>query len=252
MEVARQGYVLRGSLGFTPAWLFYSPHNSDDGCRMHLLYVDESGNADGNQDTYFVLGGVAVFEREIYWINEEVNALANKYFPGTEIEFHAQAIASHAEEPWHSCPTQQRNQIIDALSNIIASHHVTLSGINIEEALTTDPISRAFEEICNRCDLFMHRLHAKGDTQHSMRVATRPVSKHCWQNIGVWVLDMGARSKLRGRPFFANSKATRLLQLADLVAYAVFRRYERGDTRLIDKIISRFDTEDGVIHGSCI
>jgi hypothetical protein len=37
--------------------------------------------------------------------------------------------------------------------------------------------------------------------------------------------------------------------LADLVAYAVFRRYERGDTRLLDKIISKFDTDGGVIHG---
>ncbi len=25
MEVARQGYVLRGPLGFTPAWLFFFP-----------------------------------------------------------------------------------------------------------------------------------------------------------------------------------------------------------------------------------
>jgi hypothetical protein len=62
---------------------------------MHLLYVDESGNSDGKEDKYFVLGGVAVFEREVYWINEQVNAIAAKHFPDTEIEFHAQAIASH-------------------------------------------------------------------------------------------------------------------------------------------------------------
>ena len=71
---------------------------------MHLLYVDESGNPDGDQDRcfvyrYFVLGGVAVFEREVYWIDEQVNTIAAKYFPDAEIEFHAQAIASHREEP---------------------------------------------------------------------------------------------------------------------------------------------------------
>jgi len=59
-----------------------------------------------------------VFEREVYWINEQVNAIASKYFPDTQIEFHTQAIASHREEPWHSCPTEQRNQIIDELCAI--------------------------------------------------------------------------------------------------------------------------------------
>jgi hypothetical protein len=111
---------------------------------MHLLYVDESGNSDGKEDKYFVLGGVAVFEREVYWINEQVNAIAAKYFPDTEIEFHAQAIASHREEPWHSCPTERRNQIIDELCNIISSRHVALFGIAVEKATTNDPLRTRF------------------------------------------------------------------------------------------------------------
>jgi hypothetical protein len=135
---------------------------------MHLLYVDESGNPDGAEDKYFILGGVAVFEREVYWINEQVNAIASKYFPDTQIEFHTQAIASHREEPWHSCPTEQRNQIIDELCNTISSRHVTLFGIALEKATTSDPLGRAFEEICNRCDLFLRRLHSRGDTQRGL------------------------------------------------------------------------------------
>ena len=54
---------------------------------MHPLYVDESGNPDGAEDKYFVLGGVAVFEREVYWINEQVNAIASKYFPTPKSNF---------------------------------------------------------------------------------------------------------------------------------------------------------------------
>ncbi|NMC44889.1 MAG: DUF3800 domain-containing protein [candidate division Zixibacteria bacterium] len=50
-------------------------------------------------------------------------------------------------------------------------------------------------------------------------------------------------------PTFANSKTTRLLQVADLVSYAIFRRYERGDTSLLDRIIHRFYRDDTVIHG---
>lgn len=221
---------------------------------MHLLYVDESGNPDGVEDKYFVLGGVAVFEREIYWINEQANTIASKYFPGVEIEFHAQAIASHREEPWHSCPTEQQNRIIDELSNIMVSRHVTLFGIAVEKAITDDPIGRAFEEICNRCDLFMRRLHAQGDTQRALIIFDESRYEASLQTLLAEYRSLGTRygstvKNFADVPFFANSKATRLLQLADLVAYAVFRRYERGDTRLLDKIISKFDTEDGVIHG---
>ena len=221
---------------------------------MHLLYVDESGNPDGAEDKYFVLGGVAVFEREVYWINEQVNTIAAKYFPHAEIEFHTQAISSHREEPWHSCPTEQRNQVIDELCNTISSRHVTLFGIALEKATASDPIARAFEEICNRCDLFLRRLHARGDTQRGLIIFDESRYENSLQTLLAEYRSLGTRygstvKNFADVPFFANSKATRLLQLADLVAYAVFRRYERGDTRLLDKIIAKFDTEDGVIHG---
>ena len=221
---------------------------------MHLLYVDESGNPDGQEDKYFVLGGVAVFEREVYWINEQVNELAGKYFPDADIEFHAQAIASHRDEPWHSCPTQQRNQIIDELCNIIASRRAVLFAVALEKSTTDDPVGRAFEEICNRCDLFLRRLHSRGDTQRALIIFDESRYEASLQTLLAQYRSLGTRfgstvKNFADVPFFADSKATRLLQLADLVAYAVFRRYERGDTRLLDKIISKFDTEDGVIHG---
>ena len=40
-----------------------------------------------------------------------------------------------------------------------------------------------------------------------------------------------------------------MIQLADLVAYAVFRAYERQDTQFYDIIKGRFDSEGGVVHG---
>ncbi len=33
------------------------------------------------------------------------------------------------------------------------------------------------------------------------------------------------------------------------VAYAVFRRYQAGDAQYFDRIASKFDAEDGVVHG---
>ena len=50
-------------------------------------------------------------------------------------------------------------------------------------------------------------------------------------------------------PYFAPAKNTRLLQLADFVANAVFGRYESGYSRDVDKIASHFDQDAGRIHG---
>ena len=50
-------------------------------------------------------------------------------------------------------------------------------------------------------------------------------------------------------PVFLDSKATRLIQLADLVAYAVFRKYEAGDDSFFNEIGDCYDSEGGVQHG---
>lgn len=48
---------------------------------------------------------------------------------------------------------------------------------------------------------------------------------------------------------FLDSKASRLIQLADLVAFALYRHHEAGDSRYFEIIESCFDSEGGVIHG---
>jgi hypothetical protein len=221
---------------------------------MYLLYVDESGNPDSHGDRHFVLGGVAVFEREVYWINEEVNQLASTHFPDSEIEFHAQAISSHREEPWHSCPTEKRNQIIDELCAILSRHRVCLFGVALDRNMAAEAVGRAFEEMCNRFDLFLRRLHSQGDTQRGLIIFDESRYESRLQTLLTEYRSLGTRygdpvRNFADVPFFADSKATRLLQLADLVAFSIFRRYERGDTRLLDKIIAKFDTERNVMHG---
>ncbi len=48
---------------------------------------------------------------------------------------------------------------------------------------------------------------------------------------------------------FVDSKASRLTQLADLVAYALFRHFDRADSKYYQMIAHRFDAEGGVVHG---
>ena len=50
-------------------------------------------------------------------------------------------------------------------------------------------------------------------------------------------------------PLFVDSTTSRLVQLADFVAYWVFRAYERNDSSMLDILLPTFDRSDGVRHG---
>lgn len=54
---------------------------------------------------------------------------------------------------------------------------------------------------------------------------------------------------LAGITVFVDSRATRLIQLADLVAYAIFRKYEKSDSQFYEIIERKFDFFGGVQHG---
>ena len=60
---------------------------------------------------------------------------------------------------------------------------------------------------------------------------------------------MGVLNNLADIPYTAPAKETRLLQLADYVAHALFLLYERRDPSLIKPILERFDSTGGVYHG---
>ncbi len=223
---------------------------------MYLLYADESGDATGAQDKYFVLAGIAMEENRPYWLSEEVNALERRFFPGGEkVEFHAQAITAHAEAPWHSIASETRTQILNGLCDIISAtrENVVLFAVAVERAQHANPAERAFEEISNRFDLFLRRLHAQGHSNRGLIIFDESRYERTIQSLMSAYRQTGTRwgtiKSFADVPFFADSKSTRLLQLADLVAYAVFRRYERSNTWLFDKLISKFDVERGVIHG---
>src|ERR1700686_2590102 len=105
---------------------------------MQLMYVDESGGDDANAtNTYFVLGGIVVFERSPYHICTEVEAIQEEFFPGTTapIEFRASAIWNGNGEPWNSMPRPDRGRLMSRLYQFIAERDdLTLFGIPMHKA----------------------------------------------------------------------------------------------------------------------
>lgn len=62
--------------------------------------------------------------------------------------------------------------------------------------------------------------------------------------------NVGQLRNLADVPLFADSRATRLLQVADLVSYAVFRRYApASDASYFTTLLPKFHADDGQLHG---
>lgn len=225
---------------------------------MYLLYLDESGVPENSSEEYFVMGGLAVFERQCYWLSQQLDDLQQKHFPASGfVEFHAQAINAHKKEPWHSISSSVRGSVLDDIYSVIADCHPSSALFSVAfhkpSFPNQDPVAYCFERICSGFDLFLKRLKVQGDRHLGLMILDESKYESRFQNLLSQYRQVGSQfGRVHGFadvPLFADSKATRLLQLADMVSWAVYRRYERGDTKYFDRIVSRFDSEHDRIHG---
>lgn len=228
---------------------------------MHLLYVDESGSVADPSQKYFVLAGVAVFERKTHWVEQDLNAIAARFNSTTphDIELHGSPMRS-GRDGWKAHALSERlDAIKDALKNGVANHYpkgVRLFGAVVNKATLNgaDPVFHAFEQITSRFDLYLRRLYTKNkDPQRGIIVFDKSTTE---QRIQTLARDFKYSGHTWGKiqnyaevPLFLDSKASRLIQIADLIAYALFRYYEHDDDCFFDVIKSCFDTEGGVKHG---
>ncbi len=228
---------------------------------MHLLYVDESGSVSDPAQQYFVLTGVSVFERKTHWIEQNLNDIAKEFSPADPyaVELHGSPMRS-GREGWKSFPLPNRlDAIKNALKVGIADHcpkGVCLFGVVIrKQALSgQDPVEYAFEQLSSRFDQFLKRQHNKyKDPQRGIMLFDESTTEQRIQTLArefkysghTW----GRTSNYAEVPVFLDSKASRLIQLADLAAYSLFRNFEHNDPSFYDVIKNCFDSEGGVIHG---
>jgi hypothetical protein len=226
---------------------------------MYILYLDESGaHAEAK---YFVLAGLAAFEREIHWFAEDLEAIQERYFPNRSepVHFHASALRApdgKVKPPFDELSSEARRQIIADILKIIQNRRGVLFAAAIEKArlATEDPYERAFEDLTSRFDLFLRRYNAREkDEQRGMIVVAESSYRDRLEALGRkfrgGATRWGQIHAIADVPFFVPSENTRILQLADFCANAVYGRYNHGITRDFDVIAPRFDTDDGCIHG---
>lgn len=227
---------------------------------MHLLYLDDAGSMKNSDESYIVLGGVSVFESEAFRLTQELDNLAATIDPVNPagIEFHASEIFARRTAPWNKYSREQAQGIIKSVLNILArspapTYAFSCALHKASFGIVTDYLGLAFEDMCKRFDIYLDRLNIDGDRQRGLLILDESSHETVLQNMAINFRKMGTQwgviKNLADIPFFVNSKASRIIQLADHIAYAVFRRYNAGDNNYFDLIAHKFYSHGGVLHG---
>jgi hypothetical protein len=152
---------------------------------------------------------------------------------------------------------QEAQGVIKAILNILKNSYDTAKAfacaIHKDSYKGRDPVELAFEDLCSRFDMYLNRLRGEGDRQRGILILDETAHETALQRMAREFRTLGTRwgviRNLPETPMFVDSQASRLIQVADHVAYAVFRRYNACDTTYFDIIASKFHSSEGVVHG---
>ncbi len=254
-----KAYILIGQSGELPFTRFAGTSIPPGCLDMYILYIDDSGSARNPNEKHFILAGIVLFERQIYHFNKVLDQIVDGTgLPEPEkLELHANAIFA-GRKKWRALGpiATRRKLILDALMLYTSLQgRNPLFGVAVEKAAIPDrdPVEYAFAQLCSRFDQFLGRQRHDGQDQRGMIVMDKSTRETRLQSLSAefrteghpwgrtrWIADV---------PFFVDSRATRIVQYADLVAYAMWRKFEKGDGEFFDVIRNRFDASGGVVHG---
>jgi len=226
---------------------------------MFLLYLDDAGSVKARSDRHYVLAGICVFERQVHFLCEALNHLAARLHTEEPdaLEFHGSHMLP-GKGFWRSFPDPGRRRAMmnDALDASAALRgHWALFGVVVEKAALAgeDPIEFVFEQMVARFDTFLKREHRRNNTHRGLILLDKSTYETRLQMLA---RDLKKRGHLWGTlanladvPMFVDSAATRAVQYADLVAYALWRKFEHGDAEFYNRIERHFDREGGIVHG---
>jgi hypothetical protein len=199
---------------------------------MYLLYLDDAGSPGSPGEDYFVLGGISVYEAQVDWFGRELDKLASPFDNSPEdVEFHAPSIFSRRPPPWKSIGIDGARGVIESVLKVAEASYETIGlfacAIQKKSFPHYEPLELAFEDLCQRFDYFLSRRRQQGDQQRGMIILDRTTRETSLQRLSREFRKVGTRwgplKNIADTPFFVDSKASRLVQLADHVAYAVFR-----------------------------
>ncbi len=233
---------------------------------MYLLYLDESGAHAGSPA--YILGGIAVHEDDVYHLNQRLDTMLGAKLPAgyaaIDFELHGAEIKSPTSRkqpsPWAQFSYGHRLDLLRGAYSSIGGftcmdpqYPCALFGAVVDRRAYADHKQRAYEEILHRFDEMLGRggehrrgivIHDESHVEKSLQAWTQR-----WREVAGRI--PGTLGHIVDVPLFADSRASRMIQAADLVTFGLWRYYglQSPDTTWIDYLWPRFDAVDGRMHG---
>lgn len=227
---------------------------------MYLLYVDESGLPKGS-DEYFVVAGLAIHEEDCYPLAMSLESLQRRKFgaQNAKLELHASRMWSGRHE-WARVAQPSRQGLLRAVNHHLATWQSTAGraprffAVAVHKrSFPVRTLERAHEQLFSRFDEFLTRQYRAGEAHRSLVIADDSSYEGLiqtlvpkWKSLGT---RMGRLHSFADVPLFVDSRASRLVQAADLVAWSVWQYYENHHVEHIEELSPRFDSDAGVQHG---
>ncbi|WP_321815069.1 MULTISPECIES: DUF3800 domain-containing protein [unclassified Paraburkholderia] len=229
---------------------------------MYLAYLDDSGSPDDPNSQFFVLGGIMLFERQTHWLESRINPVAARFeADGKYRELHAGPMRA-AKDGWEKFSPVERAQ---ATADVLRLLKDKQSKVSVMAAVIEKSMLKPAEilpycyEILATCfdDWLAYRYRKYGEPARGIFILDRSKSvvEQNMQTLHRVFKHTGhASGKLRNFaevPMFLDSRASRLIQMADNVAYWIYRRYQALDNRgfeIIEPHFFRMGAERTSLH----
>lgn len=213
---------------------------------MYLLYADESGDLTDPNTQVLVIAGIAAHEDAIRPLAGAINGTMQRFLgrqTADRVELHGSPMRVGAGE-WASIPASKRHGLYHDLLRKLGTWGHTDSGSGIEPfAVVMDrnhsqsPTETTYGELLYVFDGWLREGRRAGNPHNGVLIADRSRYERTLQ---AWVevarafksrpaQDPRRLYALAEMPFFVDSRLTRLMQLADLLAHALYRGYNAGD-----------------------
>jgi len=234
---------------------------------MHILYVDESGDGGlvPGSSRHLVLCGVAMHEGQWRSLTRQLDEIQTRNFPtaGAFLEFHASEMRTGARS-FRGLPRPCRESAIREVYEVIGkAKGLTLFSAVIDKAAfrakyqqRVDAYRGAFEGLSTMFDFYLHRKQRDaGQVVRGIVVfdEARPSLTREIRRLLAEFQSGGTRWASLGciieTAFFFDSRSSRLMQIADFSAYAVYRWYEHADNAYLSLIHHKFDRQGRKLHG---
>jgi hypothetical protein len=232
---------------------------------MYLLYLDESGSHGGS--LAYILGGIAIHEHDVYHLQQRLDTMLDAKLPagfaGIDFELHGAEIKSPSNRkhpsPWEQFDYGFRLDVLRGAYSAIGGYTCmdpeypfVLFGAVVDRHYP-DHRQRAYEEVLHRFDEMLGRggEHRRGIVVHDESNVEKSIQAWTqrWREVAGRI--PGTLGHIVDVPLFADSKASRMIQAADLVTFGLWRYYglQSPDATWIDSLWPRFDAVKGQMHG---